>query len=602
MKYKINYIETIPLLFEQAVRKNTDITAFYEKKGGEWLGITYKQARDIVENVAMGLEKLGYKKGNRVGILSENCAKWTMIDYACAHFGFVSVPIYPTLIPSQIAYVIKNSGTRIIFASTQEQAEKVIKIKNQLHKLDRMVLLDDSIHYPEKWIINFSELLEIGDHYKKKVKYSLEDVGKERKKDDLWTLIYTSGTTGDPKGVMLSHFNIATNIQSAQQVLKVEHKRRFLSFLPLSHSLERVVSHLTFWRGSTTYYAESIDKIGENLKEAKPHHIASVPRIFEKINAKILDGVSKSSPLKQNIFYWAKSIGTEVAQKYIQKGKQPTGILKIKYEIAKKLVFNKITNALGGSFFWGVSGGAPLSKDIGEFFAAAGILILEGFGLTETTPITNINNRTNIKFGKVGATIPDVEVKIAEDGEILFKGPNIMQGYYKNPKATKEVFDKDGWFCTGDIGVIDEDQHLQITDRKKNIIVTSGGKNIAPANIEQQLSKSLIIDQIVVIGDKRNFLIAIIVPVKEKIEELASSHKIPFNNYDELLNNHLIYELVKNDIDKYQTELSRYEQIKKFVLKKDPFSIENGDLTPSLKIKRKIVEEDFKNEIELLYE
>ncbi|MEA1985934.1 MAG: long-chain fatty acid--CoA ligase [Candidatus Marinimicrobia bacterium] len=601
-KWEIDYLETIPILFNDAVEKNKKLVAFYDKKGGEWIGTTYQEVRDKVEKVAFGLEKLGYKYADKIGILSENRSEWTITDYACAHFGFVTAPIYSTLIPKQIEYILNNSESKIVFVSTHEQAEKIIVIKKNLSHLKKMVIFDDHIHYPQDWIINFSELLKIGAKHIDEVKYSLEDVGKKRKKDDLWTLIYTSGTTGDPKGVMLTHFNIATNIQAITVALNFQQGKRFLSFLPLSHSAERMGSHLTFWLGSTTYFAESMEKIAENLKYAKPNHIATVPRLFEKIYAKILDGVTQSSPIKQKIFFWAKSVGSEVSKKYIQKGKEPTGTLKIKYGIAKKLVFNKITDAVGGEFEFGVCGGAPLPKFIGEFFASAGVKLIEVFGLSETTPIATVNKLDNIKFGKVGTTLPDVQMKLAKDGEILFKGPNIMKGYYKNPKATKEAFDKDGWFFTGDIGLIDEDKYLKITDRKKNIIVTSGGKNIAPANIEQQLSKSRLIDQLIVIGDKRNFLIAIVVPVQEKIEKLASTHKISFNNYEELLNNHLIYELVKNDIDKYQTELSKYEQIKKFILKKDPFSIENGDLTPSIKIKRKVVEERFNNEIELLYE
>ncbi len=608
MKYKLNYLETIPLLFEETVKKNRDIVAFYEKKGGEWIGTTYKQARDKIEDIAMGLEKLGYQKGDRIGILSENRPEWIMTDFACAHFGFVTTPIYSTLIPKQISYIIKNSGAKLIFVSNQEQAEKIIKIKKQLthshslHRIKQMIVFDSNINYPQEWIINYSELLEIGDKHKKKINYSLEDEGKKRKKEDLWTLIYTSGTTGDPKGVMLTHFNVATNIQSAQSVINFEPNRRWLSFLPLSHSLERVASQLNFWLGSTIYFAESLEKIGENLKDAKPHHIVSVPRIYEKIYAKILDGVNKASPAKQKIFYWAKAIGSEVSKKYIQKNKKPKGMLNIKYQLAKKMVFNKISSALGGEFLFGISGGAPLPKVIGEFFAAAGIIILEGFGLTETTPITNATLLDNIKFGKVGPTIPDVEMKIAKDGEILFKGPNIMKGYYKNPKATKEVIDSDGWLHSGDIGIIDGDGNLQITDRIKNIIVTSSGKNIAPANIEQQLSKSPLIDQIIVLGDNRNFLIAVIVPVRENIEVLASSHHISYNNYKELLEKFSTYEIVENDLKKYQTDLARYEQIKKFILIDKAFSIENGNLTPSMKIKRKVVEDKYKNEINLLYE
>ncbi|MCK5683566.1 long-chain fatty acid--CoA ligase, partial [bacterium] len=434
------------------------------------------------------------------------------------------------------------------------------------------------------------------------VDYSLEDEGKKISKDDLWTLIYTSGTTGNPKGVMLSQFNIASNVQATQDAVHFHENKTFHSFLPLSHSLERMGSHATFWLGSTTWFAESVPQVPENMKMAKPHYLISVPRLYEKIFAKVQDGVANASPLKQKIVAWSMAVGSEVSTKYLQKAKQPSGILGLKYAIAKKLVFDKLYAVFGGNFIFGISGGAPLPQAIGEFFASSGILLLEGFGLTETTPVTNVVPIDNIKFGAVGPNIADVETKIADDGEILFRGPNIMMGYFNNPEATKEAIDEDGWFSTGDIGEIDENGFLKITDRKKNIIVTSGGKNIAPANIENKLITSRYVDQIVVIGDRRNFLTAAIVPTVLAVEGWAKDQGLHYADLEDLLKKKEIYELIEKDLLPRQEELARFEQIKKFLLLAEPFTIENGALTPSMKIKRKVVETKYKAEFDALYD
>ena len=600
MKLSLNYLETVPEMFAYSVEKYGDLVRFGEKKNGEWITYTFKDVRDIVEKITLGLNSLGYKHGDKFAIQSENCKEWTMTDLACSHLGVVSVAIYPTLPANQIQYIMENSGAAGVIVSDKTQLDKIKEIKANLPELKYVVCLQDGLD-DEDWILSFKELLKKGEEALAKGKQSLESFGKKIKKDDLWTLIYTSGTTGNPKGVMLSQFNISSNSQSSMERIKIPADVRFLSFLPLSHSFERIVSHGSYYCGAGVYFAESLDKVADNLKEVKPHYMFSVPRIFEKVYAKIHAGIAESSNLKKKIFIWAKKIGEEAARKYLVFEKRPKGKYAISYPIAKALVFNKISKALGGEFIYAVSGGAPLAEHIGYFFSAAGINILEGFGLTETSPVTHLTPPGKIKFGKVGLPILDVECMIAADGELLIRGLCVMQGYYKNPIETKEAIDENGWFHTGDIGMIDEEGYLKITDRKKNIIVTAGGKNIAPAPIENVMLESKFIEQVVIVGDRRRYPIALIVPAREELENWAQERAIVYSNYYALLGNQEVYALFESELEEFQTALARYEKSKKILLIGDPFTIENEELTPSLKVRRKKVEEHYKKQIDALY-
>ncbi|MDD3807301.1 MAG: long-chain fatty acid--CoA ligase [Candidatus Marinimicrobia bacterium] len=599
MLNKHKKFETLPDFFRDSLSRNPDMNVFYENKGGSWVSMTYREAAENVELIAFGLRSLGLTKGDRVGIQSENRSEWILTDYACIHFGYVSVPIYPTLLSPQIQFILHDSETSVLVVSTREQAEKILTIKESLPSLKTMIVMNEE-HFEEEWILTYRELLERGRDLKKKSTTTLEEEGKKITKDDLWTIIYTSGTTGNPKGVMLTHHNIISDALCTYEVVPFERGCRWLSFLPLSHSLERASIHLIFWLGSEIYIAEDFAKVADYMKIARPNYMISVPRLYEKIYSTILTQIQGSPAATQKIFNWAQDVGQRVAQKYLVKRKNPTGALAIQYGIAKRLVLKKIQDVFGGELHFTVSGGAPLAKEIGEFFASTGVIILEGYGLTETSPVTNVNRLNDIRFGKVGPPIPQVQMKIADDGEVLFKGPNVMKGYWNNPEETAKVFDEEGWFHSGDIGTVDEDGYLKITDRKKNIIVTSGGKNIAPANIENLLAQSPFIEQIVAIGDRRNYLIALIEPNKEAIEMWAKEKGID-DSYENILKKEELKDVIAKDIAKRQAILPRYEQIKKFLIVQRPFTISNGELTPSLKIKRKVVEDHYKKEIDSLY-
>lgn len=597
---KLKYLKTIPEMFAYSCEKYGDMVRFGEKKDGVWKTYTFNEVRDMIEALALGIHDMGFKHGDRLAIMSDNCKEWSITDLACAHLGIISVAVYPTLPASQVEYILEHSEVSGIMVSDTEQLAKVKEIKEKLPNLKYCFTFEE-LQEKENWILPYSELLKRGSGIRQQGKLSLETFGKKIKKDDLWTFIYTSGTTGNPKGVMLSHFNVCANAQSAMAVIKIPSNTRFLSFLPLSHSFERLVSHGSYYCGSQVYFAESLDKIADNLKEVKPHYMFAVPRIFEKVYAKIHAQVASGSPLKQKIFRWAKNVGEITANKYLIYEKRPLGIYSITYPIAKALVFNKINKILGGEFIYAVSGGAPLPEHIGTFFSAAGINILEGFGLTETSPVTHLTPPGKIKFGKVGKTIPDVECKIAPDGEILIRGHCVMQGYYKNPVETAEAIDRDGWLHTGDIGLIDEDGYLKITDRKKNIIVTAAGKNIAPAPIENKILESKYVEQIVVLGDRRKYPIALIVPAREELEKWAEQEEIIYTNYYSLLGNDKVYGLFEKELEEFQMQLARFEKTKKILLIADPFSLENEELTPSLKVRRNAVEQHYKKQIDALY-
>lgn len=587
-------------MFYKNCSKFSNKVCYMSKEGGTYKSITFDEVKDVVQRLAAGLASLGVSKNDKVVILSENRKEWAFFDYAILTNSAATVPIYPTLLSSQVKYITNNSDAKVVVVSNKAQFDKIKEVESHLSSVQKFIVIDPSgVKHPK--MISYDELLKKGDGFLKTHRDYVDKSIAQLKRDDLATIIYTSGTTGEPKGVMLTHNNFLSNIEGSLQAIPVSDADSFLSFLPLSHVFERMVGHfLAFFIGATVAYAESVDTVADNLKEVRPSLMASVPRLFEKIYGRILDSLEEGSPIKKKLFFWAIGVGKKVTE-YKQKNQSLPGGLKFKYKIATKLVFSKLHERVGGRVRFFVSGGAPLSKEIGEFFTAAGLLILEGYGLTETSPVITVNLLDKFKFGSVGVALNNVEVKIAEDGEILSKGPHIMKGYYKDEAATREAIDPAGWFHTGDIGHIDEDGMLVITDRKKNIIVTAGGKNVAPQYIENLLITSRYIDQAVVLGDKRKFCSALLVPNMELLRKFADEKGLNNLATQELLNNSQVSELIGKEVETACKELASYETIKRFALVENPFTIESGELTPTLKVKRNIVEERYKRIIDGLY-
>lgn len=590
----------IEMLLE-VVNAHGSKTSLMAKKAGSYQGFSYNELLERVKYFALGLASLGIKHGDRVAVISENRPEWAIADFGILALGATNVPIYPTITPLQIEYILSDSGSKSIIVSTPELQEKLFKIFDNLPELEKIIYMDDN-GVPKDYMIKYEKLYELGKAFEKDHPGYFEQAVRQVRPDDLCGIIYTSGTTGAPKGVMLTHNNLLSNVKAALDVIKADATDTFLSFLPLCHSFERMAGHFTaIAAGATIAYAESVDTVAQNLGEVKPTLMTSVPRLFEKIYARIIENANAGSPLKRKIFWWAINTGEKYANVQFA-GKKPGGWLKFKHNLAHKLVYSKLQHRVGGRLRFFVSGGAPLSKEIAEFFYKAGILILEGYGLTETSPVIAVNRENKFKFGSVGPAIPGVEIKIAEDGEILTRGPHVMKGYYKNPEATAEAIDAEGWLHTGDIGLLDEEGFLYITDRKKNIIVTSGGKNVTPATIENLLVTSPYIEQVMVIGDKRNFLTALIVPKFDALKKFAAEKGISFASIEELVQNPEIYDLVAADIQKLTFELARFEQIKKFTLMPKEFTVESGELTPTLKVKRKVVVEKYADIIDKMYQ
>ena len=589
-------IETLNQVFLNTVKKYPKENFILYKEKGKYKGISTQEFKNMVEEFSFGLRELNVSKNDKIILLSENRPEWIISDLAILAFGGITVPIYPTLTAGQIKYIINDSDAKVVIFSNEIQGEKIKSIKHELPKVEKLISF---VSPPFEGVLSFSRVREMGKKRKEKESELFEKTALAIKPNDLATIIYTSGTTGMPKGVMLTHMNILSNILSVSEIIEFSDKDVVLSFLPLSHILERMVTHTYIYKGCTIAYAESVETVAQNLLEVKPNIMVSVPRVFEKIYAKVMDNVLSSSPLKRKIFFWAVKVGKKVGEKKL--AKESIGFfLKFKNKIAHKLVFSKIIERTGGRVRFFVSGGAPLSKEIAEFFYAMGLVILEGYGLTETSPVISVNTFENLKFGTVGKPIPRVEVKIAPDGEILVKGPNVMLGYYKKEEETKEAF-KDGWFHTGDIGYLDKDGFLVITDRKKDIIVTSGGKNVAPQPIENMLKANPYISNVVVIGNKRKFVSALIIPNFEKLEEYAKFNNIEYKDRKDLVSKKEIKNFIQAEVDRTTEGLAPYERIKKIVLLDREFEISKDEITPTLKVKRNIIEKKYKDLIDELY-
>lgn len=594
---------TIPELFLFLTERYSGINDKFvikRKVENNYIGITYDEFRSQTESFAYGLLALGIKKKDNIAIIAENRPEWVYADMAILSINVVDVPLYPSLTSESIEFILNNSEAKAIIVSNKFQLNKILKIRGNCRHLRYIILLNEKdFSNEDKQLYTFRSIQEMGVLFKESNPFLLEDNIKQVRENDLCTIIYTSGTTGEPKGVMLTHKNILSNVNSALQAYPITEKDTFLSFLPLCHIFERMAGYYTaFASGCTVVYAESIESVAQNLIEVNPTIMTTVPRLFERIYSKIIKNIDSQSSSKQKIFYWAMEIGKKYAQAK-RSGDIPITLL-VKQRLEDRLVFSKLKEKMGGKMRFFISGGAPLSRELGEFFEAVGVIILEGYGLTESSPVLAANKVDDFKFGTVGKIFPGVEIKIASDGEILARGPNIMLGYYKNKKETEEVL-KDGWLHTGDIGVFDSDGFLLITDRKKHLFKTSSGKYIAPTPIENMFLSSKYIDQFVLVGDKRMFLSALIVPDFESIKEYADSNNIPYTNAEELVKRKEIYDLIEKDMGKIQKKLANFERVRKFALLEKPFALEDGEITPSLKIRRKIVEERYSHLIDEMY-
>jgi long-chain acyl-CoA synthetase len=574
---------------------------FQQKIDGKYEDVSYATFKEETETLAFGLAALGVKREDKVAIISENRPEWMYSDMAILGLGAVDVPLYPISTSDSIEFILKNSESVGIIVSNQFHMNKVLKIKENVKTLKFIIVMNDVDISGQKDVFLMKNIQKKGIEYRNDNPKHFNDNIKLARENDLCTLIYTSGTTGEPKGVMLTHKNIISNVNAVHEIIEIFETDIFLSFLPLCHILERMAGYYTaFSAGAQIAFAESIEKVATNLMEVKPTVMTAVPRLFERIYSKIRKGVDASPEKKQKIFNWAISIGTE----YQQAKKTERGVsigLNLKHKLADKLVYSKIREKTGGRLRFFISGGAALARELGEFFEAVGILILEGYGLTESSPVIAVNRPYNYKFGTVGQTMPGVEVKIAPDGEILAYGPNIMQGYYKNKKETEETI-KNGWLHTGDIGVFDAEGFLMITDRKKSLFKTTTGKYIAPTPIENMFLGSKYIDQFIIIGDRRMFITALIVPDFEALKEYADAHRITYKDPMELTQMKQIYEMLEKDLGQFQRKLAGYEKVRKFTILDKPFTIEGGEMTPSMKLKRKVIEERYSNLIEEMYE
>lgn len=594
----VDYQNLAQMFFARRTER-PDKAAYRYKKDGKWLSVSFKEAVDQCERIAAGLLNLGIQAGDNVAIISNNRLEWALIDYATISVGAVLVPVYPSLLEEQVQFLLNHSEAKMVFAENNIQIKKVDAIQKTLSNCKQYICIENCADR-EGW----QSLSHLSDQGAKKLITEPDCVQSAIKginRDQIATIIYTSGTTGEPKGALLSHHNFLSNIENAANIFTFYDTDLLLSFLPLSHVLERMAGHYqATFHNIEVVHAESIEAVPQNILEVRPTLMISVPRLYEKMYTKILEAVETGSALKQKIFYWAIKVGEVTIQAKMQH-QTPGAGHKLKQVLADKLVFSKLKEKMGGRIRFFVSGGAPLSAEIAAFFGAAGLYIFEGYGLTETSPAITMNSLEHFRYGTVGKVLPNEEVKIAEDGEILTRGGHVMKGYYKNPDDTAEVLDAEGWFYTGDIGYLDEDDYLVITDRKKNIIVTSGGKNIAPQPIENALVSSKYIEQSVMIGDKRKYCTAVIVLSDEAVLRWTTENGMNSLLPKDFNGNEALRTLILGEIDRLTEHTVSYEKINDFYLAPKPFSIESDDLTPSLKVKRNVVTIKYATEIDTLY-
>lgn len=580
-------LTTILDIFRKMIEVNHPAAMRVRNAEGKWIEISGTEVCRRAMNVARQLEQWGIQREDRILLLSENRPEWAIADFACLLAGAIDVPVYPTLTAEQSEYIVRDSGARMAFVSTKAQFEKLVSIAAHA-PLERIVVFDELV---DDRAVKMSAIMAKGDPPPRE---EVERKISAAKPDDLATIIYTSGTTGTPKGVMLTHGNIASNIVGSCTAFQWSNGEGYVSFLPLSHITARHVDYIMLAKGISTSYCPTFDEVARTLVEVAPHNFVSVPRLYEKIRQEAERRAG--SGLKKKIFDWALIVGRKHRQEVLA-GSLPSDW---RWKLAHKLVFRKVQAAMGGRLDCCISGGAPLPVDVAEWFADIGVRIFEGYGLTETSPVIGVNTHDHYRLGSIGRKLPNIDVKIAEDGELLVRGPSVMKGYWKMPEATAEAF-VDGWFKTGDIARIDEDGFIFITDRKKDLIKTSGGKFIAPQPIENQLRSNVLIAQAVVIGDKRKFASVLIQPNFPLLEDWARQNVVGFSNRHDLIVSEKVRALYEGIVNDLNSRLAQFERMKKVILVPDEFSIASGELTPSLKLKRRVVERKYADVIDQMY-
>ncbi len=593
---------TIPGMFFSNVGRfsGKEALRYKDSGGGNYTGITWDEMGAVVREAACGLISLGVKPGDRVAIISYNRPEWAIADLAIISAGAITVPIYHTSTPAQVAGILQRSGTETAFISHAEKAGLLADLKDQVRRIVVFDAPESSI--TSTGMLDFQGLRKLSaEGLKKELSAELDKRMRAIRPEDCATIIYTSGTTADPKGVMLSHSNILSNAAAGASAVTVGLGDMCLSFLPLSHVFERTIGQfLMLMTGVTIAYAESMRTVADDMRIVQPTVMIAVPRFYEKLYARVTEAVRSAPAPRKILFNAAMRIGRQ-CMKLNDAGEKSGAGLRLLNLAADKLVFSRLKEKLGGRIRFFVSGGAPLAPEIVEFFLASGVSILEGYGLTESSPVIAVNRLGTVRPGTVGTPLPGVEVKTAEDGEILVKGPNVMLGYYNDEAATRSII-KDGWLHTGDVGELDKAGYLRITDRKKDIIITSGGKNISPQTLENLIMLDEFICQIMVYGDRRKYLTALVVPEYESLLKIAESLGLAGMQPSEIARQDKLKEFLMSRITERTAELARFEKIKKIIVLSDPFSEECGELTPTLKVKRKVVIERFRKQLDALYE
>ena len=596
---------TINAVFRNRSQTYNSRLALEKKRDGRWESVTWAEYYEQARAAGMGLNALGINRGDRLALLSENRLEWIYTDMGTLGIGGCVIPVYPTLTVREVAYIVENSGARVLVVENGAQLAKARQVLDQVPTLEKVVVMEAAaMGDPHPAIMAFSDLLSLGRQHSAENAGRFETLANATKPEDLATIVYTSGTTGVPKGAMITHGNIMSVIRSLDAIAPpfADETDITVPFLPLSHVFERAAGHFYgMYKGITASYAESINTLLEDFKEKRPTMILAVPRVCEKVYQKIIMQVQNQPPWRQKIFYWGQGIGARISE--LREAKKTVPLAdRIRYKIAYAMIFRKLQGALGGRVRWMTASGAPTAREIVLFFNAAGIQVVEGYGMTECFAPATMSNLADYRIGTVGRPLPGMDIRLAEDGEILIKGGNVFTGYWQMEEETRESFDRDGYFKTGDIGSFDAEGFLTITDRKKNILITSGGKNIAPQKIENIFMGDPIFAQFLVIGDRRKYLSALVTINLDQAAVLAATQGIPFADPVDLLADDDFLALVDQHVETGNRRLPRFETIKKYRIVKHEFSQETGELTPSLKIKRKVVLDKYQALVESMYE